>query len=148
MVAPCNSHPFDDEEADPVLSGPSAAARVIRLSVSPPGRQAIVLLLCGPDHRLLLAVSVDGAPITGVRRAVDLVLQVAEPGGITGLVIGLVRGRGGPLSGPKLASLAGLVERCDRGGVDLLDVLVVGPNHWRSLWDLADVPGEGEDGAR
>lgn len=144
MNAPCNNHRFG-EEASPVLSGPSDAADVVRLSVSPHDQQAIVLLLCGPDHRLLLAVTVDGAPVTGVRRAVDLVLQVAESGGIAGLVIGLVRRRGGRLSGAELESLAGLVRRCDRAGVDLLDVLVVGRRHWRSLWDLADLPGEGED---
>ncbi|MDQ3978766.1 MAG: hypothetical protein M3314_04340 [Actinomycetota bacterium] len=145
MIAPCNNHHFG-EEAGPVLSGPSDAARIVRLSVSPDDQQAIVLLLCGPDHRLLLAVTVAGAPISGVRRAVDLVLQVAESGGITGLVIGLVRRRGGRLSGEELAALAGLVHRCDQAGVDLLDVLVVGRRHWRSVWNLADLPAEGEDG--
>lgn len=144
MIAPCNNHRFG-EEPGPVLSGPAEAARVVRLSVSPHDQQAIVLLLCGPDHRLLLAVTVEGAPVTAVRRAVDLVLQVAESGGITGVVVGLVRRRGGRLSGAELTALAGLVRRCDRAGVDLLDVLVVGSRHWRSVWDLADLPGDSED---
>lgn len=145
MIAPCNSHSFE-EEAGPVLSGPSDAARVVRLSVPPDGTQAIVLLLCGPDHRLLLAVAVEGASVLGVRRAVDLVLQVADSGGIAALVVGVVRRHGGPLSRAERAELAGLVRRCEEAGVDLLDVLVVGRRSWRSLWDLADRPAEGEHG--
>jgi hypothetical protein len=142
---PINRHTFG-EEAAPVLSGPSDAARVVRLSVSPDDRQALVLLLCDPDHRLVLAVVVEGAPITSVGAAVDLVLQVAEPAGVIGLVIGIVRSRGGRLSKAEVASLAGLVSRCEAAGVDLLDVLVVGRRRWRSIWHLAEEPGEGEDG--
>ncbi len=144
MIAPINNHPFG-EDRSPILSGPSEAARIVRLSVSPHERQALVLLVCGPDHRLLLAITVDGASVPAVRPAVDLVLQVSESGGITGLVVGIIRRRGGRLSKADISSLRGLVRRCDEGGVDLLDVLVVGRRHWRSLWDLADLPLEGED---
>ena len=144
MIGPCNNYPLGEESA-PVLAGPSDAARVVRLSVSPHDRQAIVLLLCGPDHRLVLAIVVEGAGVTSVRNAVDLVLEVAEPGGITGLVVGIVRSRGGRLSKAEVGSLAGLVSRCDAGGVDLLDVLIVGRRHWRSIWNLAEAPAEGED---
>jgi hypothetical protein len=145
VLGACNNHPFR-EEASPVLSGPSDAAHVVRLSVSRQERQAVVLLLCGPDHRLLLTVVIDGAPLTGAARAVELALHVADSAGITGLVVGIVRGRGGRLSRAEVGSLAGLVARCDAAGVDLLDVLVVGRRHWRSLWHLADLPAEGEDG--
>ena len=145
MIAPCNSYSFE-EEAAPVLSAPSDAARVVRLSVSPLDRQAIVLLLCGPDHRVLLAITVEGAAVISVRPAVDLVLQVAESGGIAALVVGFVRPHGGPFSRAERAALAGLVRRCENAGVDLLDVLVVGRRRWRSVWDLADRPDEGEHG--
>ena len=134
-------------EAGPVLSGPSDAAAVVRLSVAPAHHQAIVLLLCDAEHRLLLAITVEGAAVTGVGRAVDVVLQVADSGGVAGLVVGIVRGgRGGRLTKAEESSLAGLLARCDGAGVDLLDVLVVGRRGHRSLWHLAEAPAEGEDG--
>ncbi|MCA1691785.1 MAG: hypothetical protein LC733_06135 [Actinobacteria bacterium] len=145
MITACNNY-ARPEKPGPLLAGPADAAAAVRLSMPPGEEHGVVLLLCGPDHRLLLAVAVDRAPITGVGRAVDLVLQVADPGGITGLVIGIVRPHGGPLSGAEERSLAGLVARCGAAGVDLLDVLVVGRRRWRSLWHLAEAPAEGEDG--
>jgi hypothetical protein len=144
VIAACNNH-RRPEVAGPILSGPSDAAKVVRLSASPDVPEAIVLVLCGPDHRVQLTIVVDGAPLAGVRQAIDLVLQVAEPAGVTGLVVGLVRHRGGRLSRADEWALAGLVARCDAAGVDLLDLLVVGRRGWRSLWHLADVPEEGED---
>ena len=133
-------------EAGPVLAGPSDAAAVVRLSVGSAHKQAVVLLLCDPEHRLLLAITVEGAPVTGVSRALDLVLQVADSGGIAGVVVGIVRGRGGRLSRAEEASLAGLLTRCDGAGVDLLDVLVVGKRGYRSVWHLAEATVGGEDG--
>ena len=145
MVTACNNR-LPGRGSGPVLSGPSEAARVIRLSVAREEKRAIVLLLCGARHELLLAVTVDGAPVSALRQAVGLVLQVAESGGVAGLVVGLVRHTGGRLSSADASALRGLVARCEAAGVDLLDVLVVGHRRWRSLWDLAELPAEGEDG--
>lgn len=144
MLAACNNH-RRPEVAGPVLSGPSDAAKVVRLSATPDVDDAVVLVLCGPDHRVVLTVVVDGATVAGVRAAIDLVLQVADTAGVTGLVVGIVRHRGGRLSRADEWALAGLVARCDAAGVDLLDLLVVGRRGWRSLWHLADLPEEGED---
>ncbi|MDQ4097465.1 MAG: hypothetical protein M3144_06320 [Actinomycetota bacterium] len=102
------------------------------------------MLLCDADHRLLLAVTVDGASATAVPRVVDLVLAVAESAGVTGIVVGISRERLGQyLPKPDAAALAGLEDRCAAAGVNLLDVLLVGPRGWRSVRDLAAGPPGG-----
>jgi hypothetical protein len=135
-----------DGEVAPILSGPPDAARAISLSAPPHDAPAVVALLCDPDHRLILAMVVEGATAEAVPRCLDLVLQVAERGGIAGVVVGIVRGRRGPLGRRQAGHLAGLVDRCGRAGVDLLDVLVLSPGGWESVWHLAAEPTGGEDG--
>jgi hypothetical protein len=143
----CTTHESGDSE--PILSGPAHAVAAIRLSAPPAEGPAIVALLCDHDHRLLLAITVEDAPATGARRVVDLVLSVAESAGVTGIVVGIVRERlGRYLSKAEVAGLGGLVARCEAAGVDLLDVVLVGPRGWRSIYDLADEPVGGEDGPR
>jgi hypothetical protein len=87
------------------LSGPDHAAAVIRLSAPPAQGPAIVVLLCDAEHRLLLSVTVDGAPPTSVRRIVDLVLAVAQSGGVAGIVIGIVRERWGSTCPSRMSPL-------------------------------------------
>jgi hypothetical protein len=140
----CPSHSSGSSE--PVLAGPDDAAAAIRLSAPPADGPSVVVLLCDADHRLILAITVDGAPATAVPRVIDLVLQVAESGGVAAVVVGIVRPRLERLSRPEAVALGGLLFRCDAGRVQLLDVLLVGPRRWRSLLHLAAMPGEGEDG--
>jgi hypothetical protein len=105
-----------------------------------------VVLLCDAERRILLAVTVDAAPPTAVPRVVDLVLAVSSSAGVRGIVVGIVRERLGQyLPKPDAAALAGLEPRCAAAGVDLLDVLMVGPRGWRSLRHLAVGPTGGED---
>jgi len=145
----CTSHGpgFGPGGSEPILAGPAHAASAIRLSSPPAEGRSVVILLCDRDHRLLLAMTVDGAPPSGVRPAVDVVLAVAPSAGIAGIVVGIVQERLGQyLPKPEAASLRGLVDHCAASGVDLLDLLLVGPRGWRSLYHLAEEPGEGEDG--
>jgi hypothetical protein len=128
------------------LSGPAHAAAVTRASAPPAEGPAVVALLCDVDHRLILAITVDGAPPSAVPNLVDLVLGVAEPAGVRSLVVSIVRERLGQyLPKPEEAVLAGLVARCARAGVNLLDVLLVGPRGWRSVRHLAGGIEAGED---
>ena len=141
----CTTHGSDPSE--PVLRGPSHAAAAIRLSSPPSDGPAVVMLLCDPSHRVVLAVVVDGATAESVPQAVGLALEVAEPAGVGGIVIGIVRERLGQyLPKPEAAALAGLVDRCTGRGVALLDVLMVGPRGWKSVHHLAAAPGEGDHG--
>jgi hypothetical protein len=138
----CTSH--GSGSSDPILSGPDHAASAIRLSAPPAAGPAVVVLLCDADHRLLLAVTVDGAPPTAVPRVVDLVLAVSRSAGVSGIVVGMVRERLGQyLPKPDAASLAGLEARCAAVDVNLLDVLLVGPRAWRSVRHLAAAPPGG-----
>jgi hypothetical protein len=140
----CTSHGSGGSE--PVLSGPDHAASAIRLSAPPSAGPAVVVLLCDAERRILLAVTVDTAPPTAVPRVVDLVLAVSSSAGVRGIVVGIVRERLGQyLPKPDAAALAGLEPRCAAAGVDLLDVLMVGPRGWRSLRHLAAGPTGGED---
>ena len=141
----CTTHGSDGPE--PIVAGPSHAAAIIRASAPPAEGPAVVVLLCDPSHKLLLAITVEGAPPAGASRVVDLVLAVAEPAGVSGIVIGIVQPRLGQyVPKPDVAALAGLADRCAAGGVDLLEMLLVGPRGWRSVHHLAAAPGEGEDG--
>ena len=141
------SHGSDPSE--PVLSGPDQAARVVRLSAPPAQGPAVVVLLLDARHRLLLTITVDGAPPAGAARAVDLVLAIAQPAGVAGVVVGIVRERLGQyLPKGDAAALAGMAERCAAAGVDLLDVLLVGPRGWRSVRHLAAQAREGDDGGQ
>ena len=140
----CTSHGSGGSE--PVLSGPDHAASAIRLSAPPAAGPAVVVLLCDAGRRLLLAVTVDGAPPSAVPRVVDLVLAVASSAGVTGIFVGIVRERLGQyLPKPDAAALAGLEQRCAGSGVNLLDILVVGPRGWRSVRNLAAGSTGGED---
>jgi len=141
----CSSH-GSGSSSEPVLSGPSHAAAAIRLSSPPSDGPAVVLLLCDADHRLLLAVVVDGASAAGVPAVVNLALEVADPAGVAGIVVGIVQERLGQyLPKPDVAMLAGLADRCGARGVALLDLLLVGPRGWKSVHHLAGGPGGGED---
>ncbi len=144
MRSRCQNH--SSGSSQPVVASPADAAAVIRLSAPPAEGSSVVVLLCDADHRLILAITVDGASASAVPRVVDLVLQVAEPGGVAGIVIGLVRPRLERLNRVDAKALGGLLNRCHAGGLALLDVLLVGPRGWRSLLHLAALPGEGEDG--
>jgi len=143
----CTSHgPGGPGPSEPILSGPAHAASAIRLSAPPAEGPAVVVLLCDPDHRLLLAITVDGADATAVPRVVDLVLAVADSAGVAGIVVGIVQERLGQyLPKRAAAALVGLEARCAAAGVRLLDLLLVGPRGWRSVWDLAASPPGGED---
>ncbi len=135
----CTSHGSDP--SGPVLSGPAHAASAIRLSAPPAEGPAVVVLLLDSDHRLLLAITVDGAPPTAVPRVVDLVLAVAQSAGVAAIVVGIVRERLGQyLTKADTAALGGLEGRCTAEGVSLLDVLLVGPRGWRSVRPLASGP--------
>ncbi len=124
------------------MAGPSHAAAIVRASSPPAEGPALVALLCDRSHRLLLALAVDGAPPTALPRVVDFVVGVAEPAGVHGIVLAIVRERlGGYLPKPHAQALAGLASRCQTSGIELLDVLLVGPRGWRSLHDLARAPG-------
>jgi hypothetical protein len=140
----CATHSSGPSE--PVLSSPDEAAAVTRLSAPPSDGPAVVALLCDADHRLILAITLDGAPATAAPRVVDLVLQVAESGGVAGIVLGIVKPRLERLAPVEASALGGLLTRCQAAGVVLLDVLLVGPRAWRSLRHLAGLPREGEDG--
>ena len=143
----CTTHESGSGPSEPILAGPAHAASAIRLSSPPVEGPAVVVLLCDRDHRLLLAMTVDGAPPSGVRPAVDVVLAVAPSAGIAGIVVGIVQERLGQyVPKPEAAALRGLVDRCAAAGVDLLDLLLVGPRGWRSLYHLAEAPEGGEDG--
>ena len=145
MRSRCTSH--GPGPSEPVLTGPAQAAAAIRLSSPPADGPAVVLLLCDADHRLVLAVVVDGASAAGVPSVVNLALAVAEPAGVAGIVIGIVQERLGQyLPKPEVAALAGLADRCTSRGVALLDLLLVGPRAWRSVHHLAAGPRGGEDG--
>lgn len=140
----CNDH--DPDSSAPILAGPAHAAAAIRLSAPPAHGRAIVVLLCDPSHRLILAIALENAFPSSAAQVVDLVLAVAETGGVSGIIIGIVQERLGPLPVRQAVALAGLEARCRGGGVDLLDVLLVGPRGFRSIHYLAAAPGEGEDG--
>lgn len=139
----CNDH--DPDSSEPILAGPAHAAAAIRLSAPPAHGRAIVVLLCDPSHRLILAIAVENAPPSSAGQVIDLVLAVAETGGIAGIVVGIVQERLGPLPIRQATTLHGLAARCRAAGVDLLDVLLVGPRGFRSVQYLAAAPGEGED---
>ena len=144
MRSRCTSHGSDPSE--PILSGPDHAASAIRLSAPPAAGPAVVVLLCNAEHRLLLAITVDGAGATAVPRVVHLVLAVAESAGVAGIVVGIVRERLGQyLPKPDAAALEGLEALCAAAGVSLLDVLLVGPRGWRSVRHLAASSAAGED---
>lgn len=146
MNPQCSSHRAGGE-VSPVLRSPDEAARVLRLVAPPTHGPALALLLCDAEHRLLMTVVVDGATANGVGRCLDLVLGVAGPAGVVGLVVGIVRPRGGRMAAEQEAALSGVADRCTRAEVDLLDVLVVWPGGWRSVWGLAAGPGGQEDGS-
>lgn len=139
----CNNH--DPDSSEPILAGPAHAAAAVRLSAPPADGRAVVVLLCDSLHRLILAIAVEDAPPSSVRQVVELVLAVAEPGGVTAIVVGIVQPRLGPLPVRQAAALAGVADRCAAAGVDLLDVLLVGPRGFRSVHYLAAAPGEDED---
>jgi hypothetical protein len=144
----CTTHDAVSSEPETILAGPAHAAAAIRLSCPPAEGPAVVVLLCDCDHRLLLAMATEGAPPSGVRPAVDVVLAVAPSAGVTGIVVGIVQERLGQyLPKPEAESLRGLIGHCAAAGVDLLDLLLVGPRGWRSLYSLAEGPEGGEDGA-
>lgn len=144
----CSTHDPGSDASEPILAGPAHAAAAIRLSSPPAEGPSVVVLLCDRDQRLLVAMTVEGAPASGVRPAVDVVLGVAPSAGVAGIVVGIVQERlGNYLPKPDVASLRGLVARCAAAGVDLLDLLLVGPRGWRSLYSLAEGSEEGEDGA-
>lgn len=130
----------------PLVAGPDEAARLIRLAVDPPAGPALALLLCDAGHGLVLALAIDGATAGAVGRAVDLVAGVARPGGVEGVVVGIVRPRGTRLDPAQAAGLSGVADRCSAAGVALLDLLVVGPRQWRSVRALAGAGGAREDG--
>jgi hypothetical protein len=139
----CTSHGSDHEE--PIVAGPSHAAAIVRASSPPTAGPALVALLCDPSHRLLIALAVDGATPAALPRVVDFVLGVAEPAGVAGIVLAAVQQRlGAYLPKREAEGVAGLAGRCQDAGVDLLDVLVVGPRGWRSVYDLARSPSGGE----
>lgn len=140
----CNDH--DSERPEPILAGPAHAAAAVRLSVPPAEGPAVVALLCDASHRLLLSIAVEAATPSRVPPIVDLVLAVAGPGGIRGLVIGIVQPRLGPLPIRQASALGGLAARCTGAGVALLDILLVGPRGFRSVQYLAGAGGSGEDG--
>lgn len=139
MRSRCSTHESGaPQPSEPVISGPDHAASVIRASAPPPEGPAVVVLLCDSSHRLIIAVTVDGAPPSGAAKVVDLVLSVAGSAGVSGIVVGIVQPRLGQyIPKPDADTLAGLAARCERGGVHLLDLLLVGPRGWRSIRDLA-----------
>jgi len=137
----CTSHGPGGPE--PVVAGPSHAAAIVRATSPPAQGPALVALLCDRSHQLLLALAVDGALPAAMPQVVDFVLSVAQPAGVKGIVLAAVRERlGGYLPRRDTEGLRGLAGRCSAGGVDLLDVLLVGPRGWRSVYDLAGGPGE------
>ncbi|MFP5318788.1 MAG: hypothetical protein ACLGI2_10900 [Acidimicrobiia bacterium] len=142
----CTTHdPSGTGGDEPVVAGPSHAAAIVRASSPPAAGPALVALLCDRSHQLLLALAVEGAPAAALPRVVDFVLGVAEPGGVRSIVLAIVRERlGSYLPRRDAEGLSGLAPRCEAAGVDLLDVLLVGPRGWRSVYDLAAGPG-GED---
>lgn len=134
---------------EPVLTGPADAVAAIRLSAPPAEGPAVVVLLCDRDHRLVVAVVVEGAGAEAVRSIIDLVVAVADPAGVAGVIVGIVRDRLGSFL-PKREGdrLRGIVSRCEAAGVDVLDIVLVGPRAWRSVFDLAVRPEGDEDGIR
>lgn len=141
----CNRRPPAGADR-PLVRGPHQAAQLIRLAAPPAAGPAVALLLCDRDHRLLLAVVVEGATAGAVGRALSLVAGVASPTGVAGVVVGIVRSRGSRLGARQSAGLAGAAEGCARAGVALLDVLVVWEAGWRSVTDLAAGGAGSEDG--
>ncbi|MEW6153503.1 MAG: hypothetical protein AB1673_05885 [Actinomycetota bacterium] len=139
----CTTH--GPGSSEPVLQGPAGAVAAIRLSSPPAAGPAVVMLMCDSSHRLLLSVVADGATAAAVPSLVTLALEVAAPAGVSGIVLGVVRERlGSYLPRPEVAALRGVGARCAAGGVDLLDLLMVGPRGWRSVHHLAG-GGEGDD---
>lgn len=137
----CTTH--GPAEPEPVVAGPSHAAAIVRASAPPAHGPALVALLCDHSRQLLLALAVEGAPPAALPPVVDFVLGVAEPAGVRTIVLAIVQERlGAYLPKRDAQGLRGLASRCGEGGVDLLDVLLVGPRGWRSVYDLAGWPGE------
>lgn len=117
----------------PRLAGPEDAVAALRLSAPEEPEERIVALVCDEDHRVVLALDFDGAPIAGIPGLVDLVATAAADRPL-GLVLGIFRPGGAPaLDGEGEAAAAAAGETCRRSGITLLDTIVISGDRWRSV---------------
>lgn len=137
----------DTRLVGPRLEGPDDAVAVLRLSARSDAREAIVVLVCDEDRRVLLALEVTATPVQGVARVAGCVVAALPEAMSASLVVGLFRGAGSTfLDGGELAAVEDLGSRCETVGLTLLDVIVVSGHRWRSLAEVAGAGFGGDNG--
>lgn len=141
----CRNHRSNGEVL-PLLASPADAAEAIRLTAPPEEGAAHVVLLCDAEHRLVVAVVVPSGSPSALDHCADLVAEVADPVGVSSVVVGVVRRRHSPVGPRQVAALVRLAQRCREVGVDLVDVIAVWPRGWQSVWHLAAGPGDRDHG--
>ncbi len=110
----------------PRIAGRDDAVAALCLSAAGEAPESVVVLVCDHDLRVVLATEFEGAPAAGVATAVGLVVAAVPPE--SRLVVGILRGEqaGAPLDRLELEAVEHATRGCERHGVALVDVLVLG----------------------
>ncbi len=122
------------------ISSPAAAAALVRAAAAPLAGPVTCVLALGGGGRLRAVLVLAGAGPGTAARLLEPVLATADDGRVAAVV---VAPRIDPLPGPgrPVPAVAGCLAPCDRAGVELAEVLLVGASRWRSVWDRAAGPG-------
>lgn len=141
----CGVHRPPRAGLDPVDSA-DAALSVIRLAVSRPLRQEVVVLVLDADRRGHSIVIVDGTdePDAVVEIVEHLAESLVDGGGDVALVVATIRPGGGPLEDDDTRWLEAS-ELAERAGVELIEWFVISddlgpPTAWCPRDLLAEPP--------
>ena len=129
----------------PCLWDAAEAAEAVRLSYGSGGKESIVVVVCGEDRRVLLAVDFEGATAADAAAVAELVSLAVAPG--SSLVVGLCRPGGSEfLDRFETEAVQELADICDDSGLDLLYVIVGNDDRWRCLPEFGELGEVGDAG--
>jgi hypothetical protein len=133
----------------PVIRGPADVVAAVPYLLGHHPARSLVVLAVRPDAALGVVCRADlpeaGAGPAATAAVVDRVVRAVVADRAAGAVVAVYDGEPRPVR-PSAGDLVDLVvDGLARGGVEVSDVLLVGPERWRSLWcaDRGCCPPEG-----
>jgi hypothetical protein len=124
------------ELVGPCLRDAREAAEAVRLSYGSGGKESIVILVCDPDRRVVLAVDFEGAPASAATAVLDCMIEAVPEE--SALVVGLVRPGGSAyLDRFESEAVREMADVCRLTGIGLLYVIVANDEGWRRVPELS-----------
>lgn len=119
------------ELVGPQLRSRADAAAALRLSAASPEDRTVVVLVCDPEERIVLAVDVAGAGVTDLAAVVELVAVAVHDQPGLHLIVGVFRESDSTvLDDDEAAAVAELITAAD---IAVRDVIVLAGDRWCSL---------------